>query len=82
MPGSDSQQRQSGRRLDFAFMEGDTQTSVPSTGAPTLYFYRFVASASSDNLTASSENANAPVWPAPMIFLTHRRLEDIGRDRR
>ena len=41
MPGSDSQQRQSGRRLDFGFMEGDTQTSVPSTGTPTLYFCRF-----------------------------------------
>ena len=24
----------------FAFMEGHTQTSVPSTGAPTLYSYR------------------------------------------
>jgi len=40
MPGSDSQQRQSGPRLDF--MEGDTQTSAPSNGAPTLYFDRFV----------------------------------------
>ena len=39
MPGADSQQRQSGRCLDFAFMGGHTQTSVPSTGAPTLYFY-------------------------------------------
>ena len=28
MPCSDSQQRQSGRRLDFAFMEGGTQTNV------------------------------------------------------
>ena len=40
MPGSDSQQRQNGRRLDFVFMEGGTQTSVPSTGGPTLCFYR------------------------------------------
>jgi hypothetical protein len=29
-------------RLDFAFMEGQAQSSVPSKGAPTLYFYRFV----------------------------------------
>jgi hypothetical protein len=40
---SDSQQRQSGRRLDSAFMEGDGQTSVPSTGSPTLYLHRAAA---------------------------------------
>jgi hypothetical protein len=27
MPGADSQQRQSGRRLDFGFMEGQAQAS-------------------------------------------------------
>ena len=42
MPGSDSQQRQSGQSVDPGFMEGDTQTSVSSTGAPTLYSHRLV----------------------------------------
>ena len=61
MPGSDSQQRQSGRRLDFGFMEGDTQTSVPSTGAPTLYFYRFVVLGESVNQLWLSPNGCDPV---------------------
>ena len=67
MPGSDSQQRQSERRLDSGFMEGSVQTSVPSTGAPSLYFYRF---------------AFACARPPLMIVFNRRRPEDTGRDRR
>ena len=77
MPGTDSQQRQTGRRLDSGFMEGDTQTSVSSTRAPTLYSYRLVVLG---KIVRRDEMPPLPadVRPPLMIFSSTANLSILG----